>query len=123
MPMRLPFSFPYFYNNYRYPRNPAPSNPNTNINVPANYSHYSNTSLNVNPPVNLNLKTNVKQKDSKKSENSECDNSESSECFFEIFGLKLHFDDVLIICILFFLYTEEVHDEELFLCLILLLIS
>ena len=54
------------------------------------------------------------------------DNSKSSETpnyFFDIFGLKLYFDDVLIICILFFLYKEDVHDEELFLCLILLLLS
>ena len=55
------------------------------------------------------------------SENIE--NSEASEAFFEIFGLKLYFDDVLIMCILFFLYTEKVHDDELFICLILLLLT
>ena len=55
------------------------------------------------------------------SENIE--NSEASEAFFEIFGLKLYFDDILIMCILFFLYTEKVHDDELFICLILLLLT
>lgn len=48
---------------------------------------------------------------------------ESSESFFEFFGIKLYFDDILIICILFFLYTEGVQDTELFMCLILLLIT
>lgn len=43
--------------------------------------------------------------------------------FFELFGLKLYFDDILIICLLFFLYKENVHDEMLFLALILLLLT
>ena len=42
---------------------------------------------------------------------------------FELFGIKLYFDDVLILSLLFFLYKEEVKDESLFLALILLLIS
>lgn len=43
--------------------------------------------------------------------------------YFEIFGLKLHFDDLLIICILFFLYQEDVKDTYLYISLILLLLS
>lgn len=43
--------------------------------------------------------------------------------FFELFGLKLHFDDVLLICLIFFLYQEGVKDEELFISLLLLLLS
>ena len=42
---------------------------------------------------------------------------------FEIFGIKLQFDDILIICLIFFLYSEGVKDEMLFIALILLLIS
>ena len=48
---------------------------------------------------------------------------ESSESFFEFFGLKLYLDDIIIICILFVLYSEKVDDIELFICLILLLLS
>ena len=48
---------------------------------------------------------------------------ESSESFFDFFGITLYFDDVLIICILIFLYTEGIRDTELFMCLILLLIT
>lgn len=43
--------------------------------------------------------------------------------WLDLFGIKLYFDDVLIIGLLFFLYKEEVKDEGLFLALILLLIS
>ena len=43
--------------------------------------------------------------------------------WFELFGIKLYFDDVLILSLLFFLYKEEVKDEGLFLALVLLLIS
>ena len=105
MPLHLPFNFPYFYNNYNYQR---PSRPYPNN------QYYKN-----NPQT-----SNINQKNTKKTEDSDTNiSSESSECFFELFGLKLHFDDVLIICILFFLYIEGVQDQELFLCLILLLLS
>lgn len=43
--------------------------------------------------------------------------------WFDLFGIKLYFDDVLILSLLFFLYKEEVKDECLFLALVLLLIS
>ena len=42
---------------------------------------------------------------------------------FEIFGLKLYFDDILLLCLIFFLYKEGVNDEYLFLALIMLLLS
>lgn len=43
--------------------------------------------------------------------------------WLDLFGIKLFFDDVLILSLLFFLYKEEVKDESLFLALVLLLIS
>lgn len=42
---------------------------------------------------------------------------------FYILGIKLHFDDLLLICLLFFLYSEGVKDEWLFIALLLLLLS
>ena len=42
---------------------------------------------------------------------------------FEIFGIKLYFDDLLIIALLFFLYEEGVEDNLLFISLVLLLLS
>ncbi len=46
-----------------------------------------------------------------------------NEPLCEIFGLKIFLDDVLIICILIFLYQEGIQDEYLFISLILLLLS
>ena len=43
--------------------------------------------------------------------------------FFEVFGIKLYIDDVIIICLLFFLYTEEAQDPMLFIALLMLLLS
>lgn len=42
---------------------------------------------------------------------------------FEILGLKLYLDDIIILSLLFFLYKEGVQDEMLFIVLILLLVS
>ena len=47
-----------------------------------------------------------------------CDNF-----LFELFGLKIYLDDVIIVALLFFLYQEGVQDEGLFIALILLLLS
>ena len=43
--------------------------------------------------------------------------------YIEIFGIKLYFDDLLLICLIFFLYNEGVKDKYLFISLILLLLS
>ena len=41
----------------------------------------------------------------------------------DIFGFKLHTDDILILLIIFILYKEDVKDKFLFIALILLLLS
>lgn len=52
------------------------------------------------------------------------ENSSSSESpVFDVFGIKLYSDDLLILGLLFFLYEEKVQDQELFLTLLLLLLS
>lgn len=45
------------------------------------------------------------------------------ENYFEILGIKLYSDDILLLCLIFFLYKEDVHDEYLFIALIMLLLS
>lgn len=47
----------------------------------------------------------------------------TDEPLFEIFGIKLYFDDILLVCLIFFLYNEGVQDPYLFIALILLLLS
>lgn len=87
---------------------------------------YSNYNKNVNDP-----KTNIINEDKSKNEKKETETRginnmfqfSMNEVLFEIFGLKIYFDDLLIICILLFLYQEGINDEYLFICLILLLLS
>lgn len=47
----------------------------------------------------------------------------SNPPLFQIFGINLYFDDILLICLIWFLYDEGVKDEGLFIALILLLLS
>ena len=115
MPYNLPF-FP-FYNNYR----PRPINS-------INQSHYTNSGSNFRNNERFEANFSYKKNNDPNIEavfdaKKDSENTESSESFFEIFGIKLYFDDILIICILYFLYNEKVKDEGLFLCLILLLLS
>ena len=50
------------------------------------------------------------------------DNNSNNE-FIEILGIKLFTDDIIIICLIIFLYNEGVKDQFLFIALILLLLS
>ena len=43
--------------------------------------------------------------------------------FLSLLGIRLYYDDLIILALLYFLYKEEVQDEGLFLTLILLLLS
>lgn len=49
--------------------------------------------------------------------------SNNDETAFQFFGIKLYFDDLLILCLLIFLYNEGIKDNLLFMSLILLLLS
>lgn len=49
--------------------------------------------------------------------------SDIEEPIFEILGIHLYLDDIIIIGLLFFLYNEGVQDEMLFIALILLLLG
>ena len=49
--------------------------------------------------------------------------TDNKEPIFELFGINLYLDDIIIIGILIFLYKQEVKDDGLYLVLILLLLS
>ena len=100
---KVPFAFPFF-NNHEYSLNHL----NEAFKQKKSYKH--------NSTPNNNISSNTSTKKASQNDNI-------SEAFFEIFGLKLYYDDILIMCILFFLYTEKVKDDELFICLILLLLT
>ncbi len=65
------------------------------------------------PPKKIDIET------SNSNTRKDNDNNE----FIEIFGIKLFFDDILILCLLFFLYKQNVNDPLLFIALLLLLLS
>ncbi len=74
---------------------------------------------------NKSSKSNYRDLNSKnKYTNSSTANSqEPYSPIFNLLGLNIYFDDILIVCILFFLYNEHVDDPFLFITLILLLMS
>ena len=87
------------------------------------YYNYNNTISSNNFYKNVNYEhTQEKENSTQKSIQSSFSSNEN-DILFEFFGLKIYFDDVLIICILLFLYKEKIQDEYLFIALILLLLS
>lgn len=50
-------------------------------------------------------------------------NENNDSPLFQLFGIDLYFDDILLVCLILFLYQEGVKDESLFIALILLLLS
>lgn len=101
---RLPYPN-YYYNSYRsrYPHLDRKSNTNS--------SSFGNNSKIVQNPEPFEMSENRKI------------SSNLDEPLFEILGFSLYLDDIIILGLLFFLYTEGVQDEMLFICLILLLLS
>ena len=116
------FRYPFFYNNYygNYYNRPYPRPINHQLNSTDNGKFEQ-------PLHNKNDNSSETQKApntvSDNQNNSKSDVDSNSNYFFELFGLKLYFDDVLLICLIFFLYQEGVKDDELFISLILLLLS
>ncbi len=93
------FGFPYF--------NPRPQYKNTNY---TNEYNFTSSKAKQKEDVTENINT------------SETPSNLSSP-ILNIFGKALYYDDILLICIIFFLYKEEVKDESLFVALILLLLN
>lgn len=119
------FSFPHMrrYPNYYATPYPVTKQPIPNIPNPTPISKESNSEP---------IKPTQKEKSSPKRAPAgfsflnnflhQEDRGEDEECF-DIFGLKLYHDDILLIGLIFFLYKEEVKDQYLFFALILLLLS
>ena len=85
---------------------------------PYNRSRYYNYGYN-----NYNNQVNaVKEVINIDSQKKEAKSKQSDE-LFQIFGLTLHFDDILLLCLILFLYTDGITDEWLFLSLVLLLLT
>lgn len=105
---RSPFGY-YFPNRYRYMPRPNNSYNNYSRNNNAKSDSHDNNKFNPN-----NTETTPKV---------ETRSERTDNPIFEIFGIKLYFDDILLVSLIFFLYNEGVKDQSLFIALILLLLS
>lgn len=137
-----PYRRPNFYNYRPYGRNYAPNYASNTLNRPTlnyhtNYTNNYVSNSRVNNTNNSNDIDSYKNNANSSSNNKINDDINNTvnhgenrfkaqsddNVWLDLFGLKLYFDDVLILSLLFFLYKEEVKDEGLFLALVLLLIS
>ncbi len=134
--MASPFGFPRFYPNYR--RNgpsyrpitpPPPKPPNPYFPKGSSYNSFSSSCLPFGRESAEKVKGCYSAKEQKKENNKkECVVTKESEededtPLFNLFGIHLYYDDILILMLLFFLYKEDVKDPSLFISLILLLLS
>ncbi len=108
------FNYPYigypFKNNYyRYTNNYAKPN-------------YWNNNYNNNQTNNIS-NDKIMQINKNDTDNEEKNTYRKAYEYLEVFGIKLYFDDILLILLIYFLYTEGVTDIYLFFVLILLLIE
>lgn len=114
-PPYMNFPFPpyknpqfYSYNNFIKPQKPTRHKTNETEIV-------GNTSYKDLNKENLNLSSNLNEKNKS--------NKYADDYLFDLFGLKIYNDDVLLVSLIYFLYSEGVQDDSLFLVLILLLLS
>ena len=110
-----PFHFPFFYNSNYYSRYRKPNSYKSTNDA-------SQESIQKNPAA-YPLTDSSHNKTTDNHSNNRNSATIDADYFFELFGLKLYFDDILLMCLLFFLYNEGVRDDELFISLILLLLT
>lgn len=76
------------------------------------------------PPYSNYYKNSNKAVYKKDSDNStESSNDTDSSACINILGIKLYVDDLIILFIIFILYKEQIKDNELIICLLLLLLN
>lgn len=109
-------------NAYRTPRPyPSPYPPHNNNNTKQIHNNYNTPRTSPEYKTNQNKPiTNPQKRTHQKKEKAK---QQESPPLFSFFGINLYFDDVLILCILFFLYNEKVNDPYLFFTLVLLLLT
>lgn len=114
----VPYYTPSYPNRIpKIPTNKVPINNSTKNNM----QNRKNSNINHSNHSNINFKKDNTPFYTNKSLSKEEPIDEQP--LFEIFGIKLYFDDILLICLIFFLYNEGVQDQYLFIALILLLLS
>lgn len=110
------YSAPYTQSNRQNLQTPMNSRNNLNYRPPSYNAHSKTNPKQINNDYNSG-KVNITKSKKEKAKQQE------SPPLFSFFGINLYFDDVLILCILFFLYNERVNDPYLFFTLVLLLLT
>jgi len=113
------FPFPFYKNYYKpshYPYTVPCIQPNT---------IYQNTSCSSSPQQidSNNMAVNCENTNSNNFNEKNKSNKYNDDYLFDLFGLKIYNDDILLVSLIYFLYSEGVKDDGLFLVLILLLLS
>ena len=106
--------YPFNKNYYRYFNQSPVANHYNNL---VRNNTYLNQSTSYSSEENIH--NNEKTSFDKRTNNNKKSNSE----YIDILGIRLHFDDILLILLIYFLYSEGVKDFGLFITLILLLLS
>ncbi len=125
------FPFPYYRNYYRIP--PSFTNNSTQQAELNNYTNNLNSSfnsaINNHPFMHDSSQNIVNNSTSSNSDNRSFNvaqknkSNDNDNYLFDLFGLKIYTDDILLVSLIYLLYSEEVKDESLFIVLILLLLS
>ncbi len=121
------FGFPFQYPYYRYYN--INNNNKTSHSIENDYNQTSSIINDINE--NKNTEENISSVQSNRSYSNNIfpfsfdfnGFSNSDDPIIDIFGIKLYLDDIIILCLLFILYKEDVKDEMLFIALILLLLN
>ena len=95
------------------------------FNYPYNYQYYKYYNKYNNPisyPTHEQKNSITNSNEISNTINQDC-RQDNQEAIFDIFGIKLYLDDLIILGILFFLYQQNVNDEMLYIILFLLLFS
>lgn len=127
------YNYPYFgmpnYMNYMSQTHNIPFNYASQINKPIHHipnkyheSNYKTPVINTTQYRNNNKNNNNYSKNNT-SPNINKDSKNEYAPLFNILGISIHFDDLLLICVIFFLYNEKIEDNYLLLSLVLLLLS
>ena len=129
------FNFPYFGYPYHNPYYKYYRSPNSYVNIQKNA--YTSKLTETSEENSTTSQNSIDNKAIYKEENFENDykenvqracnsldnNNESDKPIFELFGIKLYSDDLIILAVLFLLYEQNVKDEMLYIILFLLLFA
>lgn len=113
-PHYMNFPFPSYKSYPSSSFNPAYTLQSQVANVPLNEKHM----ISSNNSTYNNSQENDRSFDKKNKSNKYAD-----DYLFDLFGLKIYNDDILLVSLIYFLYSEGVKDDGLFIVLILLLLS